>query len=83
MKKEIDLINIGNSKGVRLPKQIIEACGFGDTILLEFDDGKLTLSPKKKVREGWAEIFDKEIKREPKLKEEFFNNKFDEKDWTW
>lgn len=52
------LVSIGNSKGVRLPKQLIEQAQLEDKEL-EFKilpEGIL-IHPIKKVREGWAEQF--------------------------
>jgi len=81
MRKEVDLINIGNSKGVRLPKHLIEACGFENTILLDFQDGQLILSAKKKNRENWEKKFNDKHSKKEEL--EFIENKFDKEDWTW
>lgn len=51
---KIDIIKIGNSQGIRIPKTIMEQCGFTDSVEMEIKDGSLILSPHK-VREGWAE----------------------------
>ncbi len=53
---KIDIIKIGNSQGIRIPKTIMEQCGFTDSIEMEIKDGSLVLSPHK-VREGWSESF--------------------------
>ena len=53
---KIDIIKIGNSQGIRIPKTIMEQCGFTDSVEIEIKDGSLVLSPHK-VREGWAESF--------------------------
>ncbi|MGL5795626.1 MAG: AbrB/MazE/SpoVT family DNA-binding domain-containing protein [Waterburya sp.] len=53
---KIDIIKIGNSQGIRIPKTIIEQCGFGDSVEMKIENGKLILSPHQ-VREGWAESF--------------------------
>ena len=51
----IDLIKIGNSKGLRLPKPLLEACGFTDSVELEIRDKQLILSASATPRAGWAE----------------------------
>ena len=51
----VDLIKIGNSKGVRLPKPLLEACGFVDSVELEVRGQQLILSPSSSPRAGWAE----------------------------
>jgi antitoxin MazE len=50
---KVKLIPIGNSKGIRIPKSVIEACGFGDRIDMRVDRGVVVLAPARGVREGW------------------------------
>ena len=49
------LIRIGNSRGIRIPKPLIEAAGLGDEVDLQVRDGELVIRRIKRVREGWAE----------------------------
>ena len=49
----VNLIRIGNSKGVRLPKAVIEQAGLEDEIDLEVKDGKVILSSARSARAGW------------------------------
>lgn len=49
----VTLIRIGNSKGVRLPKAVIEQAGLKDEIDLEVKDGKVILSSARPARAGW------------------------------
>ena len=53
---KLDIVKIGNSQGIRIPKTIMEQCGFTDFVEMEIKDGSLVLSPHK-VRAGWAESF--------------------------
>jgi antitoxin MazE len=58
MKKQLHLQirQIGNSRGVVIPKAILEQVGFDDQAALVIEGDKLVLSkPKKNPREGWAE----------------------------
>jgi antitoxin MazE len=58
MKKQLHLQirQIGNSRGVVIPKAILEQVGFEDEADLIIEGNKLVLSkPKKNPREGWAE----------------------------
>ncbi len=50
------IIKIGNSQGIRIPKTIIEQCGFDNSIEMKVIDGSLVLTPTK-VRAGWEESF--------------------------
>lgn len=49
----VNLIRIGNSKGVRLPKAVIEQAGLKDEIEMEVKDGKVVLSSTRSRRAGW------------------------------
>jgi antitoxin MazE len=56
---EISIIQIGNSKGIRLAKTILERYDITDKVELIFKEGFLILKPVKKVRDGWDEAFKK------------------------
>ena len=49
----VTLIRIGNSKGVRLPKAVIEQAGLKEEIDLEVEDGKVILSSARPARVDW------------------------------
>ena len=54
-----ELIQIGNSKGVRIPKALIEEAGLDDT-KLEFKVTKqgLLIKPIRQPRQGWQEAIE-------------------------
>ncbi len=54
---ETKIIAIGNSQGIRIPKAIVEQCGFKNSVEMKVVEGSLVLTPIKKIREGWAESF--------------------------
>lgn len=56
---EISIIQIGNSKGIRLAKTILEKYEITDSVELILKEGFLILKPIKKVREGWEASFKK------------------------
>lgn len=82
---KINIIEIGNSQGIRLPKAIIEQCGFKDAVIAEIKDGKLILSSNDKPRKGWHESFKAMAKSgdDKILDSEILNLSSDEKDWQW
>jgi len=54
----VSLVAIGNSKGIRLPKTVIDQLQVEDKLELEIDDSKIVLKPiKSKARQGWDESF--------------------------
>ena len=55
----INIINIGNSKGLRLSKTIREKYGIEDKIEIVLEEDRIILKPIKNPRAGWAEAFSK------------------------
>jgi len=55
---KVAIVPIGNSRGVRLPKTVLEQVGFDAEAELTVEDGRVVLSPVAEVRAGWAEAFD-------------------------
>ena len=51
------LVPIGNSKGIRLPRAVIEQCSLGDEIELVVKRDHLIVKSAKRPREGWEEAF--------------------------
>ena len=53
----VDLVRIGNSRGVRIPKPIIEQCGFGDRVSFAVEGDRLIIGPAAVLRAGWDDAF--------------------------
>ena len=51
------LVRVGNSHGVRIPKAVIEQCGFKDEVELTIKDDLLIIAPARGLRAGWDEAF--------------------------
>ena len=82
---KISLVKIGNSQGIRIPKTLIEQCGFGDEIELEVKGDALVLRSARPSRQGWDEAFAKLTKAdeaEPPLPD-YMSEEWDETEWTW
>ncbi len=56
---DISLISIGNSKGIRLSKTLIEKYNIQDKIELILKEDYIILKPKSIAREGWEKSFSK------------------------
>jgi antitoxin MazE len=59
IKKNLSLISIGKSKGIRLSKTLIEKYYIQDTIELIFEEDYIILKPKTSARAGWERAFKK------------------------
>lgn len=55
----VSLISIGNSRGIRLPKTILEKYNIQDSIELILEKGYIILKPATKARKGWDKAFKK------------------------
>lgn len=56
--KEVKLIPIGNSKGIRIPKATIQKYGFSDTLLIEETDRGIFLHGKENDNKlSWEDSF--------------------------
>ncbi|WP_374444888.1 AbrB/MazE/SpoVT family DNA-binding domain-containing protein [Epilithonimonas sp.] len=54
---ELSVINIGNSKGIRLSKTILEKYNIQDKIELILEKGFIVLKPKTEPRKNWEKAF--------------------------
>ena len=53
------IINVGNSKGIRIPKVFIEETGLNDEVEILVQGNTLVIVSAKQPREGWSESFAK------------------------
>ena len=51
------IIKIGNSQGVRVPRAILEQAGLEGDVDIEVRDGAIVIRPAAHPREGWAAAF--------------------------
>jgi len=56
---EVSIIQIGNSKGIRLSKTIIEKYNLRDKVDLILENEQIIIKPHSKPRDGWGESFKK------------------------
>lgn len=54
---EISVIQIGNSKGVRLSKTLIEKYNIKDKVELILEKGQIIIKPISSPRKGWGKAF--------------------------
>jgi antitoxin MazE len=82
---KVNLIRIGNSKGVRIPSSVIKECGFGEQIEMRVEQGVIVLSPLRGVREGWDAAFEKMAATgdDAALISDALETDFDNEEWTW
>jgi len=80
------VIKIGNSKGVRIPKTLLEQTGIMEDVELEVEKNQIVIRPISNPRTGWNTAFkamadkgdDKLINGETNI-----SHSWDEKEWQW
>jgi antitoxin MazE len=82
---KVKLVAIGNSRGIRIPRSIIESCGFGDEVEMGVGDGVVVLAPVGKLRKDWDEAFAAMATAgdDILLVPEHLEHDWDDKEWRW
>ena len=89
---KMNIVQIGNSKGVRIPKALLEQLKFGQSVEFEILPEGLLLRPvshqtEPVPRAGWAEMFQTALVENGDDLQEFADwnqaklTEFDEKEW--
>ena len=54
----VSVVAIGNSKGIRIPKAILDQCNIRDRLELEVEGGRIILEPvRDNPRKDWGKAF--------------------------
>ena len=48
------IVRIGNSKGIRIPKPLLDQTGLQGEVEIQAKNGSLIIRPTRKPRAGWA-----------------------------
>lgn len=78
------IVRIGNSRGVRIPKPLLEEAGLEDEVHLTLGPDGILISPAGAPRTGWAEAAELVRERgEDGLVDELAPTHFDRTEWEW
>jgi antitoxin MazE len=77
------IVTIGNSKGVRIPKILLEQSKLSGDVELEVRGESIVILPCKKPRENWDEAFKKANASDEEIIGGDVQNDFDEEEWEW
>lgn len=55
--RDVKLISIGNSKGIRIPKVLLQKYGWGDSLVLEETEEGIFLYSNEKNKLSWKETY--------------------------
>ena len=80
----LSIVQIGNSKGIRIPKAILDQCNIRDQIELEVEGDRIILEPVRDTpRKAWDEAFrEMAVNNDDKL---LISDavELDMEDWEW
>jgi antitoxin MazE len=78
------IIQIGNSKGIRVPKMLLEHAQLPDEVELQAEHGRLIVRAARAARAGWAEAAKAMHARDDdRLLDAPTSNRFDDSEWQW
>jgi antitoxin MazE len=78
------IVRIGNSRGIRLPKPLIEQAGLGEEVELLVQEGAILIQASDRPRVGWAEAARRLVVEEGGgLIDPPTATRFDESEWRW
>jgi antitoxin MazE len=78
------LVRIGNSRGVRIPKPLLEQAGLEDEVELRIVDESIVIGAARSPRAGWEEAARLLRERgEDGLLDEPTPTQFDATEWEW
>jgi antitoxin MazE len=81
---KVELVRVGNSRGTRIPKPLIEQCGFEDSVELRVENDRLVSAPARLPRDGWEEAFRAAgSSNQDELLLENPASQFDREEWKW
>jgi antitoxin MazE len=79
------IVRIGNSRGVRIPKALLDQAGLKEHVEIEAKKGLLIIKPAKSARAGWHEAFARMAERgdDAPLLDEGAGPAWDEEESQW
>lgn len=78
------IVKIGNSRGIRVPKILLEQAQLPDEVELHAEPGRLVVLGARRPRMGWAEAARAMSKQgHDDLLDEPTPTRFDREEWEW
>jgi antitoxin MazE len=78
------LVKIGNSRGVRIPKPLLEQAGLENEVEMLVKGDQLIIQSPHKPRQGWEAQFARMAEnKDDQLLDEPTSTQWDTTEWTW
>ena len=82
---QAEIVKIGNSQGLRIPKTILKQCKIKNKVNLLVKNHSLIITASEDVRAGWEESFRQMAKNgdDKLLDKDNIVHSWDEDEWKW
>ena len=80
------IINIGNSRGIRIPKPLLEQLKINEDVDIEIENNQIIIRPVSNPRAGWDNAFQKMAENGDDALiegEQMITHSWDETEWQW
>ena len=78
------VVKIGNSRGIRIPRTLLEQAGLTDEVEMVVEGNKLIIHSARLPRQGWdAQFASMAEQNDDQLLDQMTPTQWDEEEWTW
>ena len=78
------VVKIGNSRGIRIPRTLLEQAGLAGDVEMSVEGDRLVIQAVHEPRQGWAaKMAEMTAQGDDKLFDSATPTEWDEDDWTW
>jgi antitoxin MazE len=78
------VIKIGNSRGVRIPRALLEQAGLTNEVELVVEGNRLIIRAFRQPRQGWEDAFARMAElNDDRLLDDPISSQWDEDEWKW
>jgi antitoxin MazE len=80
------IVRFGNSRGLRIPKLLLDQTGLSGEVEIAAADNALIIRPIRRPRDGWEEAFQKMVERgDDAILDDVLPSlsQWDEDEWEW
>ncbi len=81
---KVRIVRVGNSRGIRLPKPLLQEAQLDDEVEVQAEPGRMLISKTVKPHAGWAEAARRMRERDQdRLIDQPTPAQFDKREWKW
>jgi len=78
------VVKIGNSRGIRIPRPLLEQAGLTGEVEMSVEGDRLIIHSARRPRQGWDAQFKVMADQgDDRLIDQLSPNRWDEDEWTW